>query len=110
MEIFGRGTDNGLWRRSWDGVRWNPWQPLGGVLTTGPDASSCAASKLDVFALGTDNGLWRESWTGSAWTPWQSVGGGWTSDPSAVCVPGTSNIEVFERGADGALWYVGLTG
>jgi spore germination protein YaaH len=110
LEIFGRGTDNGLWRRSWDGAHWNSWQSLGGVLTTGPDASSCAASKLDVFALGTDNGLWRESWTGTAWTPWQSVGGRWTSDPSAVCVPGTSNIQVFERGTDGALWYLALAG
>jgi Glycosyl hydrolases family 18/Repeat of unknown function (DUF346) len=103
LDVFGRGTDNALWHKWWDGVRWSGWERLGGVLSSGPDAASCAAGHVDIFAVGTDSALWQLGFNGS-WGQWQRLGGQWTADPSAVCPPGTTGIDVFERGPDNDLW------
>ncbi len=81
-----------------------PWYSQGGVLTSGPDASSWGASRTDMFARGTDNGLWQDTWNGSAWSGWSSLGGVLTSDPGAVS-SGPNRIDVFVRGADNGLWH-----
>lgn len=103
IDVFGRGTDNALWHKWWDGTRWSGWERLGGVLTSGPDAASCASGHLNIFAIGTDSALWQLGYNG-AWHPWQRLGGQWTSDPGAVCPPGTTGIDVFERGPNHDIW------
>jgi len=85
------------------------WQPLGGVLTSGPEASSWGAGRVDAFARGQDNGLWQISWNGGGWSPWFSVGGGLTSDPGAVSW-GPNRIDVFARGQDNGLWHIAWNG
>jgi len=80
------------------------WQSLGGVLTSGPDASSWGAARVDVFARGADNGLSQDTWNGTTWTGWSSLGGIVTGDPGAVSwAPG--RIDVFVRGIDGAIYH-----
>jgi hypothetical protein len=103
IDVFVRGTDNGLWQTTWNGATWT-WSFLSGVLSSGPDAASCAAGHVDVFVLGTDGGLWQRHFDGTVWGPWQSLRGRWTSDPGAVCPTGTSSASVFERGPDNAIW------
>lgn len=111
LDVFVRGTDNALWHRSGDGAgTWSAWDSPGGVLSSGPDAASCSPGHLDVFVQGTGNGLWQRGFNGTSWTAWKPLGGIWTSDPSAVCVPGTTTINLFARFADGALWTLSLTG
>jgi hypothetical protein len=107
LDVFLRGGDGGLWHRWQDSTGWHNWEWLGGVLTTAPSASSCVSGTLDVWAIGTDAGLWRRTFTGGAWGPWQSLGGQWTSRPAASCRPGTTTIDVYERGVDNALWHQG---
>ena len=36
LDVFARGTDNGLWHTWWNGGGWSGWQSLGGTLTQGP--------------------------------------------------------------------------
>lgn len=79
------------------------WTSLNGVLTSGPDASSWAANRVDVFAVGTDRGLWQNTWTG-AWGGWAPLGGIITGDPGAVSWS-SGRIDVFVRGGDGALYH-----
>jgi hypothetical protein len=72
IDVFVRGTDNALWHKWWDGTSWGQpkterWESLGGVLTSGPGASSWAANRLDVFVRGTDNALWHKWWDGHSW-------------------------------------------
>jgi hypothetical protein len=111
IDVFVRGTDNALWHRSGNGAgSWGPWESLGGVLTSAPEAASCSAGHLDAFVLGTGGVLWRRSYNGTAWAAWQKVGGAWTSNPGAACRPGTTTVEMAERGADGALWHTTVTG
>jgi hypothetical protein len=45
------------------------------------------------------NGAWN-----GGWGAWQSLGGQLTSEPGAVCLAGTSSIQVFGRGVDNTLW------
>jgi hypothetical protein len=109
IDIFVRGTDMGLWQKSWTGSAWIDWSSLGGTLTSGPDASSCASGHLDVFGLGSDQAIYQRGFSGT-WGAWQRVGGYWTSDPGVVCPPGATKVDVFERGADNALWEFQATG
>ena len=110
VDVFARGSDNQLYHRFWDAsIGWSAWEALGGILTSAPDAASCAVGHLDVFVRGTDNGLWHRGWNGSSWSGWQSLGGSWTASPSAVCRPGTTTIELFERGTDSATWRSSIT-
>jgi hypothetical protein len=103
IDVFGRGTDNALWHKWFDGVRWSGWERLGGILASAPSVASCTPGHLDVFALGTDMALNQLGFNGT-WGQWQRLGGQWASDPSAVCPPGTSAIDVFERGTNSGLW------
>jgi len=107
--VFVRGTDNGLWHKWWDGGRWNGWEPLGGNLTSAPEAASCTSGHLDIFATGVGSGLMQLGYSGG-WTAWRSVGGTWTSSPGAVCLTGTSTVDLFERGTDNALWQASVQG
>jgi outer membrane protein assembly factor BamB len=76
---------------------------LGGVLTSGPDAASWSANRLDVFVRGTDNALYHRGWPGTTWGGWESLGGVLTSAPGAVSW-GPNRIDVFVRGTDNQLY------
>jgi uncharacterized protein YkwD len=105
LDVVVRGSDNAVYVKSWTfSTGWSGWMSLGGVATTAPDIASCSSGHLDVFVRGTDNGIWQLGFNGSAWTGWKSLGGSWTSGPSAVCRPGTTNIDLFARFTDMALW------
>ncbi len=102
LHVFGRGSDDALWHKSWNGS-WGGWQSLGGVLTTEPAAVSWGGDRLDVFVRGTDNALWH-TWRGGSWSGWAGLGGGLTSAP-AVASRGLNRLDVFVRGTDNALWH-----
>jgi len=80
-----------------------PWQSLGGILTTAPDASSWGANRVDAFVRGTDNGLWQAGWNGTAWN-WTALSGTLTSAPGAVSWA-VNRIDVFVRGTNNGLWH-----
>ena len=91
------------------GPQWQDWASLNGVLTSGPDASSSGAGRLDVFVRGTDNALWHRSEDDGAWSAWESLGGVLTSDPAAVS-GAAGRLDVFVRGIDNALWHKSYDG
>jgi hypothetical protein len=109
IDVFVRGTDNQLWHRWWDGIAWRAWEPLGGILTSSPGVASCTSGHLDVYAIGNDGGLWHNGLS-TSWSGWQPLGGQFTSSPSSVCRPGTTSVDLFERGIDSALWRTSVTG
>jgi hypothetical protein len=79
------------------------WTSLGGVLTSGPDASSWEFNRFDAFGRGTDNALYHKVYLG-AWYGYESLGGVLTSDPGVVSW-GPNRIDVFVRGTDNALYH-----
>jgi hypothetical protein len=83
--------------------------PASGGLTSGPDAASWAAGRLDVFARGTGNKLehkWRTSggwvsgWDTSLGAP---LGLSLAGDPAAVSWA-SGRVDVFARANDGNLY------
>jgi hypothetical protein len=76
LDIFGLGTDNQMYHKSWDGFQWGPsttgWEALGGVFNSAPAVVSWAPNRLDVFALGTDNQMYHKYWDGTKWGPSQT--------------------------------------
>ena len=103
-DVFARGTDNGLWQRSWNGSAWGNWQDLGGVLTSDPAAVSWSSNRIDVFVRGSDNQLYHKASDGTSWSVWQALGGIMTSG-AAVASWSNGRLDVFVRGTDNALWH-----
>src|SRR6478752_5079889 len=48
IDLFACGTDNAVWHKNWDGIRWSDWSSIGGALTSGPDACSWGPGRVDV--------------------------------------------------------------
>jgi murein DD-endopeptidase MepM/ murein hydrolase activator NlpD len=71
--LFVRGKDRQIWGRNYTGV-WGNWYPLGGTLTSGPDAVA-SGSSVEVWARGVNNNVYRRTKTAAgAWTAWQDMG------------------------------------
>jgi hypothetical protein len=94
LDLFGRGTDNHLKHRWYDGS-WHDWQDLGGKLTSSPAAVSWAENRIDVFAADTNNHLTHTWWDGD-WHGFEDLGGDLTSAPSASSFDERS-LDVFAR-------------
>jgi hypothetical protein len=75
VDVFARGTDGQLFHRIWNGSSWGNWEPLGGFLTSGPDAASWRVNNhLDVFLRGSDNNIYHRWQSGGGWSGWESLG------------------------------------
>ena len=94
--VFGQGTDNQLWYNVAGFYFGQPWQPLGGRLTSKPGAVSLGGGAYAVFVRGTDGAVWERVFTGTAWRSWQSLGGQVLpgTGPTAAYLTGTGHIYV----------------
>lgn len=106
LDLFVRGSDNGLWHRSFNGSTWTNWEPLGGVMASDPAAVNSGNGQIDVFTRGTDNHLWRITYNGTNWNRWSLAdpNGILTSAPT-VCSPSAGRLDLFVRGTDNGLWH-----
>ena len=102
LDVFGRGTDDALWHRSFANRAWNDWESLGGGLTSPPAAVSWGPGRIDVFVRGTDDALWHR-WFDGRWHGWETLGGLLNFGP-AVASWGPRRLDVLVRGRDNALW------
>jgi len=64
IDVFVKGTDNCLWRKSWDGTGWTGYSQLGtNVIGSTPAACSHFPNRIDVFVKGTDYKLYTKSFS-----------------------------------------------
>ena len=108
LDVFGLGTDSGMWHKAWDGSSWHPsltgWESLGGVgaFHGSPAVAAWGPNRLDLFAVIRINEIYHKAWDGSAWQPsptlWDALGGTVNSSP-AVVAPAANNLSVFAVGA-----------
>jgi len=123
LEVFVQGGDLALWHISEtapSATTWNPWNSLGGILTSDVAVAANAAlfegvirvpGELEVFVRGSDDALWHNSQQavgGPAWSGWTSLGGILASNP-VVAQNSDGRLEVFVRGKDSALWHISET-
>ena len=86
-----------------------PWEFAGGVLASGPAASTWGVNRLDAFVTGTDGILYHRFFNGTSWT-WEALPGeASTADASSISTT-SGSIDVFIRGADGGIWRRTFTG
>jgi hypothetical protein len=107
LDLFGRGTDNGLWEKQWTGSGWTGWRNLHGSITADPAAVYVSPSSVIAFVRGSAHNVISGSSSSKTWPSadtWSSVGGNITTNPSTVNT-GDGNIWLFGRGTDNALWY-----
>ena len=107
LDVFWRGTDNGLWHTWYSGGQWHGPQELApaGSLASDPSPVSSEAGVLDVFWKGTDGNLWHV-WYQNGWHGPQSLGGGPLGSAPQPVSWGSGQIDVFWKGTDGNLWHM----
>jgi len=83
-----------------------PWELAGGVLASGPAASTWGIGRLDAFVTGTDGVVYHRfltSVSGVFWT-WEALPGEVSMSDASSISTASGVIDVFIHGADGALW------
>jgi hypothetical protein len=66
LDVFVRGTDNGLWQLGFNGSSWTSWKSLGGYWASGPSAvCRPGTTTIDLFARAGDDALWTRTLAGS---------------------------------------------
>jgi hypothetical protein len=106
LDVFVRGGNQELWRKTWASGAWGAWTSLGGTLVGGIDAMSWGTGHSDVFALGTDGNIYHRYLNNGVWYDWTPMGqppSGVGSDTAAVCKT-TNACHLFVRGKDRQLY------
>ncbi|KAH8654842.1 hypothetical protein BGZ61DRAFT_486898 [Ilyonectria robusta] len=107
LDIFGLGTDDGLWHLSFDNdYGWaTQWEGLGGEFTSAPAATCWGEGRIDIFGIGVDNALYQKYW-GGAWNRgFNNFGGSWVSPPAVVSWA-TGRLDVFVLGEDYSVYHL----
>ncbi len=102
LDIYVRGTDNGLHHRWHVNNQWSAWENLGGQLGSEPAAVSWGPGRVDVFARGTDGSLITRRYVQGTWYNWVSLGGQIVGKPAVVSW-GPGHLDVYARGTDNTL-------
>jgi hypothetical protein len=110
VEIFvvaRSGSYGDLYRLTWTGSNWTPWQNQSGPGLYDVYEISCTSrttTSLDCFARVSDNHLWQKSWDGASWGAWTDLG----AFPSAsglgglaATTYGSGFLVVYAIGSDG---------
>jgi hypothetical protein len=83
-----------------------PWELAGGVLASGPAASTWGSGRLDAFVTGTDGIVYHRYFTSisaGGWA-WESLPGETSLSDASTISTVSGSIDVFIHGADNALW------
>jgi len=103
LDVFGRGTDNALWHKWWDGGKWSGWESLGGVIFQAPSCTSWGPNRIDCFVVGGSDSFYHKWWDGSKWSGWERLSG--IVNEAISCVTQRENsLDCFVRGTDMALY------
>ena len=73
IDLFVRGTDNGLWQKSWNGSSWSAWTALGTYAYSNPTVSSRGTGLL--FYKGQNNAMKHRWYDAGGWHPEEDLGG-----------------------------------
>lgn len=101
--VAGRGTDDKLWLRKWDGASWSAWvKPVGddGTLASKPAIVSDFKDSVVVFVRGTDQNLWSRDLSASMWQRESITGVNPIKDGPGAIVVGSDTIDAFVHGID----------
>jgi len=102
VQIFGRGTDNGLYtNKQVDGV-WSGWQGLGEVVTEPPTAVARNGG-IDVYFRGGDTRPYFKRFNGTSWQPAVKLGDVDVQGSIEAVSSGPNTVHLFIRASDNEL-------
>ena len=121
LDIFGKGTDNSIYHKYYDGSSWQPkgdtTENLGGgeSFIYAPAVVSWGPNRTDVFAIAKNLTLLHQYWDGTTWlSQWESLGDAKFADTPTAISWGANRLDIFgveaESGAlihkvwDGSQW------
>lgn len=109
LDLFRRGPDHTLrWCHSGDGLTWDTWQNLGGMLASEPSAVALGDGRMQVIARGADGFLWYRTFDGD-WGNWQRLQ---TPEPVAddarpvLTSPAAGQVAISLAGAAEEIWSI----
>jgi hypothetical protein len=120
IDLFGRGEDDVLWHRVWDG-RWRSWRSLGplpgaGISFRPSDLAAVARGdgQLDLVVRGSDRVVWHKRYE-HGWRDWSRVEGDLElvgnpavtlrgPDQMNVLALRINDLQVMRRQYDGTNW------
>lgn len=115
LDVFMRGSNNGVYTAAWGGQSWGGWWRIGTTKTlSAVNALSRTTTTLDAFIRDDQqrvrHAVWDQHANGGAWQSWKIVRSGYaTSDVTAVSRH-PNLIDLFVRGADGGIWTAAWNG
>ncbi len=80
-----------------------PWEFAGGVLASGPAASTWGVGRLDAFVTGTDGIVYHRFFNGTTWT-WEALPGEASRSDASSVSTASGSVDVLIHGADNGLW------
>lgn len=120
IDLFGRGEDDALWHRVWDG-RWRSWRSLGPLPGAGisfrpsdPAVVARGDGQLDLVVRGSDRVVWHKRYE-HGWRDWSRVEGDLElvgnlavtlrgPDQMNVLALRINDLQVMRRQYDGTNW------
>ena len=75
IDVFARGSPDGVFQKQWTGTAWREWFNLGGQVLSGtaPAAVSPDGNTIDIYVIGADTRLYLKTWNGTKWSAWNAV-------------------------------------
>ena len=77
MDVYARGTDGAVWKRTWIAPSWGGWNTLGGSLSGNPVAlefDEGSYHEMDIYVVGGNGHVWKIGYNGSKWGGWSDMG------------------------------------
>ena len=104
--VYVRGDDGAVWQRYLQRQTWHGWSSIGGVVDRGV-AAAAEDGVLDVFAI-AEGRLYQRRYENGEWGRWRNIGSPagttLTADAPAAVAWRDGYVNVYARGADGAIW------
>lgn len=105
VEVFYRGSDNGLSVETFTGKRWLKTKLGDGPLGSAPTAGADQSGNLYVFWRGTHGGLWEATRQSGKWHASSALDfAGALGTPPSATVEANGALHVFWGGKDQGLW------
>lgn len=75
IDVFGRGSDDGLWQKYFGKDGWSSWVRVGSGVASSPSVPQPYTNdRIDVFFTGGGGDLVHTYFNGKGWTPNESLG------------------------------------
>lgn len=103
IDVFVRGTDSRVYRRSFTYGRWGAWQSLGGRVTDAPSVAFADPAHWTLFATGTDGQVVQRG-TSTGWSSLGAPGGRAVYGRPSAAVDSQGRVHVAVRSAADDVW------